>query len=67
MDIDDQSRSERLGLRGEVHMAALKAADAHPSEQQVTTILRNTADLIVDGRKPIEDCVASVLEWMSKQ
>lgn len=67
IDIDEQSRFERLGIRDEVHLDVLLTVDAHSSEQQVATNLRNLADVIVDGRKPKEDCVASVLEWMAKQ
>jgi hypothetical protein len=66
VDIDDQSRFERLGIRAEVHTVLL-SADAHSSEQQVTTTLQNIAEMTLDGRKPIEDCVATVLEWMAKQ
>ena len=66
MEIDDQSRLERLGICGETQVALLASADAHSSEQQLTA-LHDIADLIVDSRKPIEDCVASVLEWMAKQ
>ena len=66
MDIDEQSRFERLGIHGEVQMEVLTLADAHSSEQEAATILHNIADVIVDGRKPIENCVAAVLEWMAK-
>lgn len=66
MDIDEQSRVERLGTRGEDCIPAFTSADAHSSEQQVATTLRSVADVIVDGRQPIQNCVASVLEWMAK-
>jgi dephospho-CoA kinase len=65
VDIDERSRFERLGIRAEVY-SALLLADAHSSEQQVTTTLQDVAEMTLDGRKPIEDCVATVLEWMAK-
>lgn len=66
MEIDEQSRFERLGICGESQLARLSLVDAHSSEQQLAS-LHDIADLIVDSRKPIEDCVGSVLEWMAKQ
>lgn len=67
LDVDEESRCARLGIREQRHMAALVSGDAHSSEQQVATTLRNMADVVVDGRKSIEDCVAAVVEWMAKQ
>lgn len=65
VDIDEQSRFERLGIREEGQRAAQTSADAHSSERQVET-LRKIADLILDGRKPTADCVATLMEWMAK-
>jgi dephospho-CoA kinase len=67
LEIDEQSRIERLGAREEACRETLTSADAHSSEQQVEKTLRKIADVTLDGRKSIEDCVATVLEWMAKE
>lgn len=67
LEIDEQSRFERLGIREEAHRAALRSADAHSSEKQVEMTLHRIADVIIDSRKPIEDCLATLMEWMAKQ
>lgn len=67
IDLDEQSRFQRLGICHDTQARALASADAHSSELQVATILYEIADVILDGRKPIKDSVASVLEWMAKQ
>lgn len=65
IDVDEQTRVQRLGAKGENEMRLLTIADEHSSEQQ-QPVLRQMADLIVDGRRPIPDCVASVVEIMAK-
>lgn len=68
MDIDEETRFGRLGIREDSRATlALASADAHSSELQVASILQQTADMVLDSRKPIDDCVRSVLEWMAKK
>jgi dephospho-CoA kinase len=67
LEIDERSRVKRLGIREEAQALALRATDAHSSEQQVATTLHGIADVIIDARKPVEECVCAVLEWMAKQ
>jgi hypothetical protein len=45
--------------------AALASVDSHSSEQQLAA-LRDMADLAINCRRPIADCVAQVVEWMEK-
>jgi dephospho-CoA kinase len=67
IDIDELLRFARLGVKGDREAAAQAVADSHSSEQQVATTLRDIADLIVDGRSPIQDSVAQVLGFLSKK
>lgn len=67
IDIDQQSRLNRLTRRGEGDPLLLTLAEQHSSELQVGSILRGMADLILDGRRPIPESTASVLQWVKKQ
>lgn len=66
IDVDEQTRVERLVPRRETDVMALASADAHSSEQQLAAIER-MADMNLDGRNPLPSSVAAVLEWMAKQ
>jgi dephospho-CoA kinase len=65
--IDDDTRLERLGARGEGEREALLSAEAHSSEQQVTSILARRAHLTVDSGIPVQECVRRVMEWAQNQ
>ncbi|HCT61333.1 MAG TPA: hypothetical protein DGA22_10765 [Acidobacterium sp.] len=64
IDIDELTRLKRIGIRDENQLASLRSADAHSSEQQVGTIIREIASLVLDGGQSVEDCVASALKWI---
>jgi len=67
LEIDDDIRLERLGARGEGEREALFLAEAHSSEQQVTSILARQADLTIDSAAPVRECVRRVVEWAQNQ
>src|SRR5579859_1042107 len=52
ISISDNTRLQRLKNRGEGNADAIEDADRHSSEQQVASVLRGCADLLVDGCKP---------------
>ena len=45
----------------------LSQFEAHSTEDQVNTVLPQKADLIVDGRRPVEDLVYEVVQWVRTQ
>ena len=67
LEIDEDTRLERLGLRGEGGREALSLAESHSSEQQVISILARRADLIVDGGNSIQESVHRIVEWIRSQ
>jgi dephospho-CoA kinase len=64
LEIDDDTRLERLKARGEGEREALSLAEAHSSEQQVTSILAKRADLTIDCGDSVEESVRRVAEWV---
>jgi dephospho-CoA kinase len=64
LEIDDETRLRRLGLRGGGDRATLSSAERHSSELQVATKLAVEADLVINGVDTIESNVCRVLDWM---
>ena len=67
LEIDDDIRLKRLEARGEGEGRSLDLAEAHSSEQQVTSILAGQADLTIDSGKPTQECVRRIVEWSQNQ
>lgn len=67
LEIDDAIRLERLRARGEGERETLSLAEAHSSEQQVTSILAQRADLTIDGGNSVQESVRRIVEWIQNQ
>ncbi len=67
LEIDDAIRLERLGARGEDERAVISLAEAHSSEQQVTSNLAKLADLTIDNGGSVQESVRRVVEWAQDQ
>ena len=66
VEIDEQTRLNRLGIRGDGDRRALSLADSHSSEGQVSFILAQRADLIVRGDDPVEANIEYIKNWIDR-
>lgn len=60
----DEIRLQRLTRRDSAERAEIRAAEAHSSEQQVSSALQDVADLVIDGDRPIQDILREVVAWL---
>jgi dephospho-CoA kinase len=67
IDIAEETRLMRLGIRGDGDATALRLAESHSSEQQVGSTLAGAADFVIDGSSTIELNVRNILEWAKTQ
>jgi dephospho-CoA kinase len=67
LEIDDDIRLERLRARGDGTRESLTLAEAHSSEQQVTSILARRADLTIDNGDSVQESVRRVVQWVQNQ
>ncbi len=63
----EATRTQRLKNRGEGSVHTIASIDTHSSEQQITSVLGNLADLVIDGAKPTEMVVAELVQWIGSQ
>jgi hypothetical protein len=45
----------------------LSQIESHSTEAQVNSVLPQKADLIVDGRRSVEDIVTQVVQWVQER
>jgi len=64
IDIEEKLRRQRLLARGMTE-EEIDAADRHSTEIQVRTVLRDKADLRVDGKKDIEQLINEITVHLS--
>ena len=63
LEIDDDTRLNRLCLRGDGDQSSLTAAESHSSELQVRSELTSRADLVINSSASVSDNVNRVIEW----
>lgn len=67
ISIADNVRLDRLKQRNQDDEASILNIEAHSSEQEVDLILRNSANLVIEGEKPLEHLVKEVIAWAGEQ
>jgi dephospho-CoA kinase len=67
ISVSEATRLQRLGQRSHVDAASIGMIEAHSSEQEVSSILCDHADLVIDGEKPVSVLVAEVVHWIRAQ
>lgn len=63
LNIDRKTQEERFQHDNLPHEKPLEELERHPTETQVSTVLRKKADLIVDGAAPVEQLVKEILDF----
>lgn len=64
VSLDEETRRTRALSRG-MSYENLRLADNHPVEAQVRNLLRERADLTVDGTAPQEECASLIIEKLA--
>ena len=64
VDVEEKVRLERLIGRADRDDQPAAQMDAHSSEQQVNSNLRERADLIIQGTDPVQDNIRKILDWI---
>jgi dephospho-CoA kinase len=67
VSVPDATRLKRLRERGEGNMGTVQDAERHSSEQQVNSVLRSSADLMIEGDKPVGTIIRQLAEWVNDQ
>jgi dephospho-CoA kinase len=67
ISVSEVTRLQRLGQRSQLDAASISTIEAHSSEQEVSSILCNHADLVINGEKPVNVLVAEVVQWIRAQ
>lgn len=67
LSVDEETRIDRLTQRGEADATTIAPADAHSSEQQASSTLAASADLVIDANKPVDEIVREVMNWIRSQ
>jgi dephospho-CoA kinase len=65
--IDEVVQANRLVERELNELLALQALELDATEQQVGTYLRDIADFVVDGSRPIEEATQNITNWLQSQ
>ena len=64
IDVSASQRAERLITRDRTRQAELAQLDQHPVEDQVNSTLASTADLVIDGSRPLQELARELLDWL---
>jgi hypothetical protein len=67
IELADEVREYRLPEEGINDAAQLQRIETHSTEVQVKTVLPESADLIVDGGKELDDLVHEIVNWVQSQ
>jgi dephospho-CoA kinase len=67
VQIDERTRSARLYGRDALGSQELQRIDSHNTEQQVKEVLKDIADIVVDGRLPTESIVKGLIHQLDTE
>ncbi len=67
IDTSESIRETRLSQRSMAAYNDLQNVEDHPTEVQVKTQLRQVADMIVSGDKPIAEIIQEILVWLQQR
>jgi dephospho-CoA kinase len=67
IEVADGVREARLPEEGINNATQLMQIETHSTEVQVRTVLPESADLIVDGSKELDDLVNEIVDWVRSQ
>ena len=67
VDVPEDIICSRLGETGILDKTDLARLEKHSTEIEVKTVLRGTADMIVDGSKGIEELGPRIATWLHEQ
>ena len=67
ISVPEATRLQRLGQRSQFDVSSIGIIEAHSSEQEVSSILCDHADLVIDGEKPVDVLVTEVIQWIRAQ
>ncbi len=65
LHVSEDRRIERVYDRQSTSPDEIRSFDTHPSETQVSSVLIDLADKIIDADKGIEYVVAEIVEWLN--
>lgn len=65
--INETVQANRLIERGANELLPLQSLELDVTEQQVGTYLRDRADFVVDGSRPIEEATRNITNWLQSQ
>jgi RNase adaptor protein for sRNA GlmZ degradation len=63
IDIDDAVRESRLKVENITH-EEIHQTDSHSTERQVNTIIKESADFVIDGTKSKEILLSEIIQWI---
>src|SRR5262249_7886702 len=64
LQVDEDARRTRLERARKEDAEKLKSVAGHSTEEQVRSELPNIADLKLEGDRPVEDLVRTVVTWV---
>lgn len=64
VQVNEVSRTKRL-LDKKINANELVRFEQHSTEQQVKNKLLDVSDLVINGAKPLDDSVKTVINWLS--
>lgn len=67
LEVDEASRKSRLKTREGQLGTNLEQLDLHSTEVQVTGVLKNLADLVLDSTEPVSELTSKVVRWIRQR
>ncbi len=65
--ISEATSAQRLQHREGWNQGAIANVESHSSESQVSSVIRNLADVEINGERSVEQVKGEILEWIQNQ